>query len=75
MKSLEFDATLTEDGKISLPAEIAGAVPAGQAVRVVVMWEVADDGVWMEAGKRRFAESYCPDDAVYEQLLNDAPGR
>jgi len=76
MKSVEFEATLTNDGKIALPAEIAGDVPAGQELRIVVMWEgTSTDSAWTEAGRRRFEESYCAEDAVYEQLLNDASPR
>lgn len=76
MKSVEFDTTLTKDGKILLPAEIAGDIPAGQELRIVVMWESAStDPAWTEAGRRRFEESYCAEDAVYEQLLNDASVR
>lgn len=37
MKAVEFEATMSQDGEIVLPAEFRGEIPAGQQLKVVVM--------------------------------------
>jgi hypothetical protein len=76
MNAVEFDSTITEAGQIALPPEVAGAIPAGEQLRVVVMWGASGhDAEWRSAGRARFEAAYGPDDAVYEQLIDDAPMR
>jgi hypothetical protein len=69
MKAVEFAGTMTQEGQISLPPEVAEEVPAGERLRVVVMWEPSgSDEAWRSAGRRRFEAAYGPEDDVYEQL-------
>ena len=77
MKAVEFETIVNSDGQISLPADLAGDIPSGEPVRVVVMWDNSStDEAWREAGRRKFEEAYCAADAVYEQLAaNDTPIR
>jgi hypothetical protein len=76
MKALEFVSTVTQSGAIALPPEIAAEIPAGEALRVVVMWEISSpDSQWRAAGRRSFEAAYSPEDAVYEQLIDDPPAR
>ena len=77
MKVVEFETTMNNNGQILLPADLAGNIPSGEPVRVVVMWEATSaDAAWREAGRRKFEEAYCSADAVYEQLAaNDASSR
>jgi len=76
MKAVEFESTKTEAGQIALPPEVAGEIPAGEQLRVVVMWEPSSaDLVWRSAGRRRFEAAYCPEDAIYEQLIDDSAAR
>jgi hypothetical protein len=71
MKAVEFETTLTHAGDIVLPPEFAGDIPAGQQLRVVVMWEVdAEDSAWRAAGRRSFEDAYSADDDVYEMLIH-----
>jgi hypothetical protein len=73
MKAVEFTGTITKEGQISLPPELSGEVPAGEQLHVVLMWEGSDsDDAWRSAGRQRFEGAYCPEDVVYEQLLDDA---
>jgi hypothetical protein len=73
MKALEFESTVMPGGQIALPPEIAGQIPAGEPLRIVIMWEPSgEDLAWRLAGRHRFESAYCPEDAVYEQLMNDA---
>lgn len=77
MKAVEFETTVSDNGEILLPADLARDIPSGEPVRVVVMWDTAStDAAWREAGRRKFEEAYCTADAVYEQLAaNDSPSR
>lgn len=73
MKAVEFESTIAPGGQIALPPEIASEIPAGEPVRVVVMWESSNfDGAWRSAGRQRFEAAYSPEDAVYEQLMDDS---
>jgi len=74
MKAIEFQSTLTQEGQIALPPEFSGEVPAGEQLRVVVMWDTLDDP-WRLAGRERFEAACGPEDSVYEQLMDDAAPR
>jgi hypothetical protein len=74
MKAVEFESTVTAEGRISLPPEVVDEIPAGEQVRVVVMWgPSSDNSFFRAAGLRRFQSAYSPEDDVYEQLLDDTP--
>lgn len=76
MKAVEFEGTVTSDGQIALPPEAARDIPAGEQIRVVVMWEPAGlDEEWRALGRQRFEAAYAPEDAVYEQLMDDPATR
>ena len=73
MKAMEFETTMNEDGHIVLPPELAGDIPEGQPVKVVVLWETdAVDPAWRAAGRPAFENAYCEADSIYEQLLDEA---
>jgi len=76
MKAVEFEATMSQDGEIALPAEFLGEIPAGQQLKVVVMWESGSvDAAWRAAGRLRFEEAYSAEEVIYDQLINETPGR
>lgn len=76
MKAVEFESTVSPEGQITLPADVVGEIPAGEQLRVVVMWQPSEpDAAWRSAGRQRFEDAYCPEDAVYEQLIDDTPAR
>ena len=70
MKAVEFEGTITADGQIAIPAEIARQVPLGEPLRVVLQWDGADDedGAWRTQGRLQFEAAYAPGDSVYDQL-------
>ena len=71
VKVVEFQSTLAPGGGLEVPEEIASEIPAGEQVRVLVMWDAADpDGDWRSAGRRTFEAAYSPEDAVYEKLMD-----
>jgi hypothetical protein len=76
MKSVDFTGEVAADGRIAVPPEIAAQVPVRERVQVVLRWGGADDEAkWRAAGRRAFEAAYSEDDSVYEQLIDDAPGR
>ena len=73
MKAVEFEGTIAPGGQIALPPEVASEIPPGEPLRIVVMWEASDfDFAWRTAGRQRFEAAYSPEDAVYEQLIDDS---
>jgi hypothetical protein len=76
MKAVEFECTVTSDGQIALRAEIAQQLPPGGSLHVVLRWDAADeDDAWRAQGRERFEGAYVPEDAVYEQLMDETPTR
>jgi hypothetical protein len=77
MKAVEFDGTVTPDGRIAIPAEIAGQLSPGEPLHVVLRWDSdhAEDAVWRAQGRERFEAAYAPEDDVYNQLIDEAPTR
>jgi len=76
MKAVEFESTVTPEGQIALPPEVAGQIPVGEHLRIVVLWDPSSlDAEWRAAGRSRLESAYCPEDAVYEQLIDDAATR
>ncbi len=67
---------MSQGGEIVLPAEFLREIPAGQQLKVVVMWEAGSaDTAWRAAGRLRFEEAYGAEDVIYDQLINETPGR
>lgn len=76
MKTVDFKGTLSANGQIDVPPEIASQVPKGEEVQVLLLWGPMDDeGEWRAAGRARFESAYCLDDSVYEQLIHDPSTR
>lgn len=74
MNALEFDSRLAASDKIEIPPDVASQLPAGANVRVIVMWETAEEeeAEWRRFSMDRFASHYAPEDAIYEKL-NERP--
>jgi len=77
MKAVEFEGTVTPNGQIAIPAEIAGQLPPGESLHVVLQWNATadEDAAWRTQGRQRFEAAYEPEDAIYEQLMDEAPTR
>ena len=77
MKAVEFEGALTPNGQIAVPAEIAGQLPPGGTLHIVLQWDapVDEDGVWRARGRQRFEAAYAPEDDVYDQLMDEASTR
>ena len=71
MKAVEFESTMTPGGHIALPPEMVGDIPAGEQIRVVLMWEPSgQESEWQSAGRQRFESAYCAEDEVYETIAS-----
>lgn len=73
MKAIEFEGTVTPNGEIAVPAEIAGQLTPGKPLHVVLLWDMAadeDDG-WRTQGRLRFEAAYAPEDSVYDHLMDE----
>jgi hypothetical protein len=75
MKAAEFEGTVSADGQIKLPQDVASEIGPGRQLRIVLMWDKDEDEdwtAWRAAGNQPRESAYCPEDAIYEQLI-DAP--
>jgi len=76
MKTVGFKGTVTPNGRITVPAEVVKQVPPGEQLRVVLVWGTSEeDSTWRAEGRRQFEAAYAPEDAVYEQLIDDTSVR
>lgn len=72
MKAVEFQSTLNADQTLTVPSDIADAIPQGQALRVLILMADNDaDRAWEQVAALDFAAGYAESDAIYDQL----PGR
>lgn len=71
MNALECEGVLSAQGEIKIPEEVARQLPAGTSLRLVVLWDGADDAAWRETARRNVESAYSAEDSVYEALLNE----
>jgi hypothetical protein len=73
MKTFQFQVPVSTGGTLTLPAEVASQVPAGQTVRVLLVVEDDRDEEmeWIRMGMEHFFKEDDPGDALY----NDVPTR
>ena len=76
MKAIQFKGTVAPNGQIAVPPDVAGQIPQGEQLQVVLLWGVpSEDNAWRAAGRRQFEAAYAPEDSVYEQLIDETPTR
>ena len=75
MKAIEFEGALNSSGQITVPPEVARQLPHGESLHIVLQWDMAGDDAWSTLGRQRFEAAYADEDAVYEQLMDDAARR
>jgi hypothetical protein len=42
--TFEFKAAVSPDGQICIPSDVAGQIPAGKELQIVLSWEAGVDG-------------------------------
>jgi predicted HTH domain antitoxin len=67
MKAIEFDATISPDGKIDVAKPLRDALPQ-KPVRVILLWKEQDEeeAAWQEAALSIFREGDGPYDVLYD---------
>lgn len=75
MKAVEFEGQLTSGDNIRIPPEVAGQLPPGSHVRVILLWEGHEEEDWRRLSQASFAAAYAPEDSVYEKLIHEPPSR
>jgi hypothetical protein len=77
MNAVEFEGTVNQNGQIAVPAAIAEQLPPGESLHVVLQWDApaGEDGAWRAQGHRQFEAAYAPEDAIYDQLMDETPTR
>ena len=69
-KSMEFEAELTGGRTLTLPPEIAAALPSKEKVTILVLvGEDSEDAAWRKAAYEQFLCDDSDDDAVYDKYL------
>ena len=43
MKAVEFEGKVNPDGQISVPVEVAGQLPSGGSLHIVLQWDKSDE--------------------------------
>jgi hypothetical protein len=66
--TFEFKAAVLPNGQIALPTEIAGQIPAGKELQVVLAWETPVDADFQALGKKLHEAAYASEDSVYDSL-------
>jgi hypothetical protein len=68
--TLEFKAAVTATGQITLPADIAGQIPAGKELHVVLTWQAAVDSDALRLARTLQEKSLAAsvEDSVYDSL-------
>jgi len=68
MKAVEFQSELSPDNKLTVPDRIAGSIPQGRPLRVMVLVTENDDAAWEQLAAAEFGSGYAESDAIYDQL-------
>ena len=69
MKAVEFHSELNQNQTLPVPDSVAGSIPRGQPVRVLVrIGPDAEDREWEQLAATDFGQGYADSDAIYDQL-------
>ncbi|MEP7351863.1 MAG: hypothetical protein ABI824_01390 [Acidobacteriota bacterium] len=69
MKTLEFKGSVTANGQIRVPSQIAEQIPKGETVQIVLAWGSPNvEDAWKALGRQGFEAAYASEDSVYELL-------
>jgi hypothetical protein len=69
--TFEFKASVSQNGHIGIPSEIAGQIPTGVELRVVLMWETTVESDAIRLGNKLREKSYvasATEETVYDSL-------
>ena len=68
--TFEFKAAVSPNGQIAVPSDIAGQIPAGTQLHVVLTWEAPADSDELGVGRKmRVSAAHAgAEDSVYDSL-------
>ena len=77
MRSVEVHGTLAPGGQLIVSADQLQSVPPGEPLRITLHWGVTDaeERGWIEESRMRFEAAYAPEDAIYDELNDEASTR
>ena len=72
--TFEFKAAVSPNGQITLPADIAGQIPSGKELHIVLTWEAPTDNTSYRAlgAKLHEASSYAASAGGAEETVYDS---
>ena len=72
MKAYELPVTLSEDGKLDIPAGLAAELPRGETIRVIIlvpeMTDSEENELWHNMVAEQFLAGYAESDSVYDTI-------
>lgn len=69
MKAMAFETRVNPDHTLPIPSSVAEELPAGQAVRVIVLLpDSSEDADWARLTAEQFLKGYDDSDAIYDEL-------
>ena len=67
--TFEFKAPVLPNGQIAVPSDIAGRIPAGKELKIVLTWETPVDSDALRLARKLREGSYVSaEDSVYDSL-------
>lgn len=76
MKAVEFHSELRPDSTLHVPDDVAGRIPLGQRLRVLILIpEDSNDQKWEQLAAHDFGQGYANCDSIYDQLSSAACNR
>ena len=69
MRAVEFDSTVSNEGKLAIPSGLAAELPCDRKVRVILLFPEIEnhDADWSRLTATQFLSGYAPGDAIYDQ--------
>ena len=68
MKALEFQARISADATLAVPAELAAQPQREQPGRVILLIPESGEEDWNRLTADRFLKGYAESDAIYDKL-------
>jgi len=69
MRAFEFKSSLSPDGTLPVPQNVAEQLGKDQPVRVIVLIPEADEEPeWAQLTRDQFLKGYAESDAIYDEL-------
>ena len=69
MKTLEFDARISRDSTLKVPASFSSQIEADQPVHVVLVVPASrEDQDWSQLAAEQFLKGYADGDAIYDDV-------